>query len=467
MGVGASRERLDTSESPSSSGFEPLLVGGEGLTDEFNSGSGISNVPPGENPSYASISRPISPSSPSQRMMDPFWVPPLERVSSNQHYYLISVLAGPLSKINWRASRWVALYDYILSAVFLTAVIRLIEPSVHNIPWQEVVGAVLFQAGLVTAGMAAYSVFQSCGRRCFRCEDILTVVSLCVSIYLMRSLKHPWALPSMSKDVTWQLVVGISLLEAVAIYMISRGLFLLPPKDDTILMLTTEVESLQQSIAVGLAEMYYLERLRNAGEIVKRAQGGSVAVTYRSPADHHVGGVTHNMDVPCIFIMLPLYAVQRGASYIPDSREHYIRSGRLIACEIGDKAGQKDPWLCVTGIRQGHVMDVAPSPLQIIINDVRSNETLSNESERTAQYKKEVNRFGHRLAWLLKRDGLENQVKIVEFEHDIMAHHPAACKEVLTRARHVVRDRSLALEIPSDGADETKDDAESGQYHDR
>jgi hypothetical protein len=365
--------------------------------------------------------------------MYPFWVPPLEELDfSNRHYHLINVPNHPRPKIGLRAPRPFVIYDFILSALFLTIAMHLIHPSREQVSWQAIVGAVLFQAGLVTAVMITYAIFRSCGRRFLRWEDILTVIALGLSLFLTRTTKNPWRLPAMLKNGTWQLFVGISLLEAVAIYMLSRGMFILSTKDDTIDMLMVEVDSLQTSIAVGLTEAYF-DRVRKVGEIISRGRG-HVQVSYHNPVESRdsAAHLIDDMYVPCIFITIPRHVDWREGSPTLQRKINYIRSGRLLTCRVEGSGDSGAPWLCVTGIRQGYVLDVSPSPLQRIIDDIRANPKFSDNQKRTLQYQKEIHRLSHRLAWLVMRARLEDHVKILEFEDEIMPYIPSACNEVMS-----------------------------------
>lgn len=434
MGATSSQDRNQQSNH-STDAFEPLL------SDPGSSG----DSPAAEaRPTYASI--PVESrrqERPHRNGVLPFWVPPFE--TSRQRYYVVKVPSRPKPKLDWRAPRPFVIYDYLLSMLFILLAIRLIrQPSSHNddtaLPMRAIFGAVLFQASLVTAVMAMYAIFRSCGRRCFQWQDVLTIVAMGFSIYLNQTLKHPWRLPAMSKAGTWRLFCGISLLEAVAIYVISRGLFILPTKDDTIDMLQTELSSWECSIALGLTNDYF-ERIKEVGEAVKRAPGRRVQVSYQNPGesrDEDSTRLTNEMFVPCVFVAVSRYADWTGGSPTPPQRQDFLRSGRLLACQIDgtNDASNNDSWLCVTGIRQGYILDVSPAPLQKIMDDIFANPMYQNDVDRKAQYQREVHRFSQRLAWLLMRVGLDKYVKVIEFEDNMMQHIPSACKDVFTQLQY-------------------------------
>ena len=430
---GTSSQDQNEQSNHSADAFEPLL------SSEHNSNDGSGASSPGEQSTYASI--PVTsrrqPQPSHTNDMPPFWVPRIQQHSS--HYYIVKVPTGPKPRLDWRAPRPFVIYDYILSAVFLTLAIRLIEPSRDDISMRTIMGAVLFQAGLVTAVMTFYAIFRSCCRRCFQWQDVLTIIALGVSIYLNQTLKQPWRLPAMSKAGTWRLFCGISILEAVFIYVISRGLFLLPTKDDTIDMMLTDVDSWQQSIALGLTHDYF-QRIKQVGEFIKSAPGHRVQVSYQNPGesrDEDSTRLTDEMFVPCVFVAVSHYVDWRGGSPSSPRRENFIRSGRLLGCQIAGTGSADDSWLCVTGIRQGYILDVSPSPKQTIIGDILVNPKFQSDAERKTQYQREVHRFSQRLAWLLLRAGLQNYVKVIEFENDIMQYLPVACKDVWTELQHV------------------------------
>lgn len=416
------RQNRNQQSSESGEASEPLLRSAD---DASNDAGG---------PTYASIPRENQP----RRSIPPFWVPPFERSSRN--YYIVRVPMRPKPKIAWRAPRPFVIYDCLLSALFLTLAIRLIKPSRDDISMQAIFGATLFQAGLVTAVMAIYAMFRSCCRRCLQFQDGMTLLALGVSLYLNRSLKDPWRLPAMSKAGTWRLFVGISLLEAVLIYVISRGLFLLPTKDDTIDMLQTDVNSWECSIALGLTHDYF-ERIKEVGEVLKRASPGHrVQVNYHNPGesrDEDSTRLSDEMVVPCVFVAVPRYADWSGGSPSPPRRRDFLHSGLLLACRIdGTGASNDNSWLCVTGVRQGYILDVSPSPLHTIMDNVFRNLRFQNDVDRKAQYLREVHRFSQRLAWLLMRAGLEDYVKVIEFEDDIMQHIPTSCRDVFAELQH-------------------------------
>lgn len=447
MGAGVSRDP-DVSDP----GFdEPLLSEDDALLVNRRGGdvqtpSLASTV---QQPTYSTMS-PQETSSP-PREMYPFWVPPMKH-DSNRHYHLINVPDHPRPKMGLRAPRPFVIYDYILSALILAVAMQLIRPSLEHISLQAIIGAVLFQAGLVTAVMAFYAIFRSCGRRFLRWEDILTAIALGLSLYLTKMAKQPWLLPATLKTGTWQLFVGISLLEAVIIYMLSRGMFILSTKDDAIDMLVIEVDSLQQSIAVGLAEAYYLDFVRDVGEMIKRNKG-YVRVSYQNPVEARgsAPSLIDDLYVPCIFMTIPRYLDWREGSPTRQRKESYIRSGGVLTCHVEGSGDSNAPWLCITGIPLGYVLDLSPRPLQIIIDDIRANPTFSDDQKRTEQYQKEINRFSHRLAWLVMRGGLENHFKILEFEDEIMPYIPLACNEVMKGLPNVAHGLVEATEIPSEG----------------
>jgi len=427
MGVGTSSQDQPQQSNHTADAFEPLLSD-HGSTDSQ-----------AERPTYASI--PVeSRRQPRRRQqtssINPFWVPPFKL--SEGHYYIVKVPKHPKPRIVWRAPRPFVIYDYILSALFLYVAIRLIQPSRDDMSLRAIMSAVLFQAGLVTAVMSFYTIFRSCGRRCFQWQDIFTIIALGVSLYLNHTLKHPWKLPNMSKTGTWKVFVGISLLEAVAIYIISRGLFILPTKDDTIDMLKTEASSWECSVALGLTCDYF-ERVKQVAEIIKSAPGNRIQVSYQNPGeskDDDSTRMTDEMLVPCIFVALSRYADWSGGSPSPPKRQDLIRSGRLLACQVEGTGDSGDSWLCVTGMRQGYILDVSPQPLHTIMDDILANPTFQNDVDRKAQYQREVHRFSQRLAWLLKRAELDRYVKIIEFENNMMQHIPVACKDVFTQLQH-------------------------------
>lgn len=430
MGTTSSQDENQQSSHHSADACEPLLA-------EHNSsrhGSSGASTSQGVRPTYESIPF-TSRGTPLSNGVPLFWVPPIQQHSS--HYYIVKV---PRSrpKMNWRAPRPFIIYDYILSAVFLTLAIRFIQPSHDDISMRAIMGAVLFQAGAVCAVMTFYAIFRSCCRRCFQFQDILTITALGVSVYLSQTLEKPWRLPAMSKAGTWRLFVGISLLEAVFIYVISRGLFILPTKDDTIDMLQTEVDSWQQSIALGLTNAYF-DRIKQVGEVIKRAPGQRVRVSYQNPGESRDEDDTRMVDemyVPCVFVAVAGCANWMGGTSTSPRRDAYIRSGRLLGCQIAGTGPSDDSWLCVTGVRQGYILDVSPDPLQTIIDDILANPKFQNDNDRKTQYEREAHRFSQRLAWLLLREGLENFVKVIEFEDNMMQHLSVACKDVWTELQY-------------------------------
>lgn len=447
----SSLQNQNQQNNPSADALEPLL------SHEHHDNT-VEPSAESRSTTYASIpveSQQETRQSPRNRnRVPPFWVPPYQQ--SRQQYYIVKVPSRSKPRSKWRAPRPFIIYDYLLSVLFLFLAIRLIQPTRDDISMRAIMGAVLFQAGLVTLVMALYAIFQSCGRRCFQWQDLLTFVALGISIYLNQTLHDPWKLPNMSKAGTWKFFCGFSLLEAVAIYVISRGLFLLPTKDDTIDMLKTEVSSWECSIALGLTSDYYLERIQQVGEVVKqqaRANHCRVQVAYQNPAestDEDSTRLSDEMLVPCVFVAVARYADWQEGSPSPPRRRDFVQSGRLLPCHIegADLSDKDGSWLCVTGIRQGYILDVSPDPLQTIMSDIYANPKFRNVADRQTQYQREVHRFSQRLAWLLKRDGLDDYVKVIEFESDMMQ-IPIACKDVFTELQRA-DDANGAMETPSD-----------------
>lgn len=427
MGTTASQEESNQSASSADASREPLLARQEQSGAE----------PPQERPTYASISVEQQ-SRDRSAFVTPFWVPRFE--PSEQQYYIVKVPKRPKPRMAWRAPRPFIIYDYILSVLFVVLAVRLIQPD-HDgddISVRAIISVVLFQASLVASTMVLYAIFTTCGRKCFQWQDLLIIIAMGISIYLNKSLKHPWKLPNMSKGATWKLFTGISLLEAVAIYTISRGLFLFPSKDDTIDMLQNKVASWECSTALGLTDAYF-ECIQQVGRVVKQAADHRVQVTYQNPGesrDEDSTRLSDEMLVPCIFVAVPRYADWTGGSPSPPLRRDFVRSGRLLACQIQGTPGADDSWLCVTGIRQGYILDPSPDPLTTIMNDVQSNPKFQNDVERKNQYETELHRFSQRLAWLVMREGLEKYVKVIEFESNMMQHLPISCKEVFTELQY-------------------------------
>ena len=107
---------------------------------------------------------------------------------------------------------------------------------------------------------------------------------------------------------------------------------------------------------------------------------------------------TDPMDVPCIVLAMPLGIAWHEEHFIRDLKRSYLSAGLLLPCRISPGPS----WLCVTGVKQGYVVDAAPRPLELLMDHVRRSLEYASDEARKGQYRKEIRRFSHRLAWLAK-----------------------------------------------------------------
>jgi hypothetical protein len=176
----------------------------------------------------------------------------------------------------------------------------------------------------------------------------------------------------------WGFVVGKSILEAVLIYCVTRVLFFLPDPKDTMIELQQEVNDLESSMALGLADGYFW---------------------------NHVTDIAKHPSIKKrLLIIVPRKLDQEQENPIKD----FIKKKedeKYFDCEhLHTKGSRPKSVTKVIGLDEDIFIDI-PTTITSLFKNTKGDEE---------KFQTEVCAFTYRIAWLLKKLKLDQHVAIVE-----------------------------------------------------
>jgi len=181
--------------------------------------------------------------------------------------------------------------------------------------------------------------------------------------------------------------------------------------------LQTEVESLKNSLALGLADGYYLNFLQwVAKDIVKEEGGDSITLTVFKGAEKE----SMQQKVSCLHVLLPRSIPWEESNPIKNQLSTYESKSETVNVCIGTPSGnQFRPQIVSWSPNQNILMDV-PTTLEVIIENIKESSGYDSVDAMQQEYELELHRFASRLAWRLKNSKLDGVVTVASVSGDDM-----------------------------------------------
>lgn len=292
----------------------------------------------------------------------------------------------------------------------------------------------------------------------FQLEDAYSIL-LSVGFLALALFLYPK--PEEEED-SWDIVCGKTLFEAGLIYFITRLLFFVPNPLDEARKLKNEIEDLKQSMAIGLADGYFWNLVREIAVDIRDAAGpqGSLKLKYGRDKDGKF--LEKNKFVKRFLILVPRELdwvhvedpiakvinlqkfekktfqdckIQKSANRMYSTREKWVTDLIGISSEISKVNTQTHP----TGI----VFDI-PTTITAVLMSLRDHSTSGSSSDSTItnaatakeggststttntvtfknidreKFQKEMSTFTHRISWQLKKAHLDEYVKVIEVDN--------------------------------------------------
>lgn len=294
---------------------------------------------------------------------------------------------------------------------------------------KEFLASMFFASGFIPAvQMALFEILpRKLKRRKVEVDDYLSGV-LAIAFLSVALAVYP--IPEEEEDA-WVVVVGKTLFEAGLIYFVTRVLFFVPNPNDEVRELKEEVKALKQSMAIGLADGYFWNLVKEIAIDIRDANGPQNSLKLQYPRQ----GETFKL-IKQFLVIVPRSLGWEKEDPIADFIRGMKHEGYFKDCQIekslmrGDSSRIKwvtdvnlDPKAVTTseGIERGIVVDI-PTTLTALLMNLKSQVKSSTEMDKE-KFALEASSFSYRLSWQLKKNGLDSFVKVVEVENlnDLLA----------------------------------------------
>jgi hypothetical protein len=320
--------------------------------------------------------------------------------------------------------------EFISSMFFASGFIPLIQSVIFD----------LIPRAITTANNAQQQHHQPQGtNNTIRLDEMFSI--LLSAIFLIAAvLLYPK--PEDAEDA-WDIVCGKTLFEAGLIYFITRVLFFVPNPLDQIRKLKNEIDELKQSMAIGLADGYFWNLVREIAVDVRDAQGLLEL--------QHVGKDKDGNDLKPVrkhihrfLIIVPRELNSEIEDPIANEINAHKKSETFKDCKI-EKSVNRDYSSRVKFVtdlysfssssslsagtsknksyHDGIIFDI-PTTITALFMSLRDykNGNLDHHHGKdtnidTTKFQKEISIFTHRIAWQLKKANLEEYVKVIEVEN--------------------------------------------------
>jgi hypothetical protein len=261
-----------------------------------------------------------------------FWIPSADRPPGKKFHQITFPNGDEPTLPYWKRNPDL-LFDYFLSSLILA-----IGAILLGIAWNEedtsdgegnttrqLLAPICFAAGMVPGVSAILELVRSRLRRGVAIEDIPTTIFIILGVTLDDNASG-----------SWSFYVGAVLFETGLIYWLSRALFFVPTPSDVQRKLKKEIESLKQSVALGLADGYFLNFVRYVAKDLQTSPT-PIHVAYRNQnaSGPQQQDLTIEMDIP-FFLLI----VSRGTDWeknepIKNLLSKYKEAKRMTDCYLG------------------------------------------------------------------------------------------------------------------------------------
>lgn len=181
--------------------------------------------------------------------------------------------------------------------------------------------------------------------------------------------------------------------------------------------LQKEVESLQNSLALGLADGYYLNFLQwVVKDILKQMEDGTdsnniTLSVFNSPGATDKKESTMQQEVSCLHVLLPKSISWESQSPINNQLSTYESEKKTVNVCIGIPSAKSVRPQFVSWSSEHNILMDVPTTLEVIIENIRESE-YDSVDEMQNEYELELHRFASRLAWRLKKSKLDGVVTV-------------------------------------------------------
>mmetsp|Transcript_28158 Transcript_28158/g.42610 ORF Transcript_28158/g.42610 Transcript_28158/m.42610 type:complete len:409 (+) Transcript_28158:47-1273(+) len=248
------------------------------------------------------------------------------------------------------------------------------------------------------------------------------------------------------EDESWGFVAGTILFEAGLIYFVTRVFFFGPNPPNEVRSLKKEVEELKQSMALGLADGYFWNLVREISIDIRDAKeygpdGGKLKLTYGRDGEalKHVDKflilIPRELDWSKEDPIADLIREYKGLNYFKDCKieksPQRAESSRVkwVTDIIPGNGGEDDQSefsydvdTCIpSGSNDSRVVVDIPTTLTAMLMSLKAQCEKTTGVNNTNyldinKFHKEVSAFSFRLAWHLKKENLEKYAAVVEIK---------------------------------------------------
>lgn len=301
-------------------------------------------------------------------------------------------------------------------AALLTVGILIISYNWNIMNRYEFLASVFFVSGLIPLIQSVmFDILPRIvlKRGSIELEDTLSgIMSACFLIAALVIYPKP-----IEAEDQWSIVCGKTLFEAGLIYFITRVLFFIPNPSDEIRKLKKDNKELKESMAIGLADGYFWNLVREIAIDIRDANGPDGALRLVYSKDEQTYKIVEN------FIIL----VPRKLEWSEDdpiaSKINTLKGmGTFRDCKIEKSHARADSsrfkWVTdVIGMNGSTCVLVdVPTTLTALFMKLKSSSYQPDSPIVLAKFQHEISVFSLRIAWQLKKLGLDKYVKVVEIE---------------------------------------------------
>jgi hypothetical protein len=265
------------------------------------------------------------------------------------------------------------------------------------------------------------------GRNAMELDNFL---SAALSILFLSVAVAVYPFPEEAQD-GWAIVSGKTLFEAGLIYFVTRVLFFVPNPNDRVRQLQQEVSNLKRSMAMGLADGYFWNLVKEIAVDIRDANGPEQTLKLTYPRQ---GEMLKHINRFLIVVPRSL-DLSNEDDPIKNLINKYKDLGHFQDCKIEKSPLRADSsrikWVTdvIVGLNisngsanppypYGILMDI-PTTITALVMNLRADHASNrmNTVELEQMFQAEASSFAYRIAWQLKRQQLEEHVAVVEIEN--------------------------------------------------
>jgi len=354
--------------------------------------------------------------------------------------------------VNETTTPWMGRNKDIVKELFFFFLLIGIGSIVVVVNWSEIQGREFFASILFVSGFIPFiqsTLFDKLPRlsknlaKKITADDVLSVAlsAIFVGVGVFLYPEDRWDL----------VVVGKTFFEAGLIYFVTRVLLFAPNPSNEVRNLKNEIKQLKQSMAIGLADGYFWDRVREISIDIQDAKrygldGGKLRLEY-----HQREGGDVLKHVERFLILIPRELDWSNEDPIAALIQGYKEAGCFKDCEIqkSPRRAESSRVKRVTDIiasdddisfinnddndndknditydadlgkrkeqrrDDGIIIDI-PTALTAMLMSMKAESKGGEETIDIDKFQKEVSIFSCRLAWHLKKEKMDKYAKVIE-----------------------------------------------------